>query len=41
MVLLGAGTVTAADVKQLYHTADNHGVAARFHEVWDVGQADF
>ena len=39
--LLAQGTVIAADVKQLYHTLDNHGVAARFHEVWDVGQAAF
>ena len=39
--LLAQGTVIAADVKQLYHTLDNHGVAARFHEVWDVGQAEF
>ena len=31
----------AADVKQLYHALDNHGVAVRFHEVWDVGQAAF
>ena len=39
--LLAQGTVIAADVKQLYHTLDNHGVAVRFHEVWDVGQAAF
>ena len=39
--LLAQGIVIAADVKQLYHTLDNHGVAARFHEVWDVGQAAF
>ena len=39
--LLAQGTVIAADVKQLYHVLDNHGVAVRFHEVWDVGQASF
>ena len=39
--LLAQGIVIAADVKQLYHALDNHGVAARFHEVWDVGQAAF
>ena len=39
--LLAQGTVIAADVKQLYHALDNHGVAVRFHEVWDVGQAAF
>lgn len=39
--LLAQGTVVAADVKQLYHALDNHGVAVRFHEVWDVGQAAF
>ncbi len=39
--LLAQGTVIAADVKQLYHALDNRGVAARFHEVWDVGQAAF
>lgn len=39
--LLAQGIVIAADVKQLYHTLDNHGVAVRFHEVWDVGQAAF
>ena len=39
--LLAQGTVVAADVKQLYHTLDNYGVAVRFHEVWDVGQAAF
>ena len=39
--LLAQGTVIAADVKQLYHALDNHGVAVRFHEVWDVEQAAF
>ena len=39
--LLAQGIVIAADVKQLYHALDNHGVAVRFHEVWDVGQAAF
>ena len=39
--LLAQGIVVAADVKQLYHALDNHGVAVRFHEVWDVGQAAF
>ena len=39
--LLTQGTVIAADVKQLYHALDNHGVAVRFHEVWDVEQAAF
>ena len=39
--LLAQGTVIAADVKQLYHALDNHGVAVRFYEVWDVGQAAF
>lgn len=39
--LLAQGIVIAADVKQLYHALDNHGVAARFHEVWDVRQAAF
>lgn len=39
--LLTQGTVIAADVKQLYHALDNHGVAVHFHEVWDVGQAAF
>ena len=39
--LLAQGIVIAADVKQLYHVLDNHGVAVRFHEVWDVGQAAF
>lgn len=39
--LLAQGTVIAADVKRLYHALDNHGVAVRFHEVWDVGQAAF
>ena len=39
--LLAQGTVIAADVKWLYHALDNHGVAARFHEVWDVEQAAF
>ena len=39
--LLAQGIVIAADVKQLYHALDNRGVAVRFHEVWDVGQAAF
>lgn len=39
--LLAQGTVIAADVKQLYHALDNHGVAVRFHEVLDVEQAAF
>ncbi len=39
--LLAQGIVIAADVKQLYHVLDNYGVAVRFHEVWDVGQAAF
>lgn len=39
--LLAQGTVIAADVKWLYHALDNHGVAVRFHEVWDVEQAAF
>ena len=39
--LLAQGTVIAVDVKQLYHALDNYGVAVRFHEVWDVGQAAF
>ena len=39
--LLAQGTVIAADVKRLYHALDNYGVAVRFHEVWDVGQAAF
>ncbi|UOG66630.1 DNA polymerase I [Candidatus Nanosynbacter sp. HMT-352] len=39
--LLAQGIVIAADVKQLYHELDNHGVAVRFHEVWDVEQAAF
>ena len=39
--LLAQGIVIAADVKQLYHALDNHGVAVRFHEVWDVEQAAF
>ena len=39
--LLAQGTVIAADVKRLYHALDNHGVAVRFHEVWDVEQAEF
>ncbi|QWQ32352.1 hypothetical protein KOY48_00410 [Candidatus Minimicrobia naudis] len=39
--LLAQGVVIAADVKELYHALDNHGVAVRFHEVWDVGQAAF
>ena len=39
--LLTQGTVIAADVKRLYHALDNHGVAVRFHEVWDVEQAAF
>ena len=39
--LLTQGTVIAADVKRLYHALDNYGVAVRFHEVWDVGQAAF
>ena len=39
--LLAQGIVIAADVKQLYHVLDNHGVAVRFHEVWDVEQAAF
>ena len=39
--LLAQGIVIAADVKQLYHVLDNYGVAVRFHEVWDIGQAAF
>lgn len=39
--LLAQGVVIAADVKQLYHALDNRGVAVRFREVWDVGQAAF
>ena len=39
--LLAQGIVIAADVKQLYHALDKYGVAVRFHEVWDVGQAAF
>ena len=39
--LLAQGIVIAADVKQLYHALDNRGVAVRFYEVWDVGQAAF
>ena len=39
--LLAQGIVIAADVKRLYHALDNHGVAVRFHEVWDVEQAAF
>ena len=39
--LLAQGIVIAADIKQLYHELDNYGVAVRFHEVWDVGQAAF
>ena len=39
--LLAQGIVIAADVKRLYHALDNYGVAVRFHEVWDVGQAAF
>lgn len=39
--LLAQGIVIAADVKRLYHVLDNYGVAVRFHEVWDVGQAAF
>ena len=39
--LLAQGIVIAADVKQLYHALDNHGVAVCFHEVWDVEQAAF
>ena len=39
--LLAQGIVIAADVKRLYRALDNYGVAVRFHEVWDVGQAAF
>lgn len=39
--LLAQGIMIAADAKQLYHVLDDHGVAVRFHEVWDVGQAAF
>lgn len=39
--LLAQGIVIAADVKRLYHALDKYGVAVRFHEVWDVGQAAF
>lgn len=39
--LLAQGTVIAADVKRLYHVLDKYGVAVRFHEVWDIGQAAF
>lgn len=39
--LLAQGIVIAVDVKRLYHALDNYGVAVRFHEVWDVGQAAF
>ena len=39
--LLAQGVVIAADVKELYHALDAHGVTVRFHEVWDVGQAAF
>ena len=39
--LLAQGIVIAADVKRLYHALDNYGVAVRFHEVWDIGQAAF